>query len=59
MSDFCKENPNTDFIPAFATGRETVYAWQCTNGTPTITREVVQPDARGFLKNIWYEIPPP
>ena len=59
MVDFCKENPNTDFIPAVATGRETIYAWQCTNGTPTITREVVQPDARGFLKNIWYEIPPP
>jgi hypothetical protein len=59
MLDFCKENPDTDFIPAVATGRETVYAWQCTNGAPTITREVVQPDARGFLKNIWYEIPPP
>jgi hypothetical protein len=59
MIDFCKENLNTDFIPAVATGRETVYAWQCTNGAPTITREVVEPDARGFLKNIWYEISPP
>ena len=58
MIDFCRETPNTDFIPAVATGRETIYAWRCTSGAPTITREVVQPDARGFIKNIWYEIPP-
>ncbi|MER3445858.1 MAG: hypothetical protein C4291_03035 [Candidatus Dadabacteria bacterium] len=40
------------------TGHETVYEWRCNNGMPEIVRESTQPDARGFLSNIWYEISP-
>jgi hypothetical protein len=56
--DFCQQNPNSDFIPAVVTGRETVYEWRCTDGTPEIVRQVFQPDARGFISNIWYELSP-
>ncbi len=55
---FCQANPNSDFIPAAVTGRETVYQWRCGNGTPQIVNQVVQPDERGFISNIWYEISP-
>jgi hypothetical protein len=58
MVDFCQENPNSDFIPAAATGRETVYEWRCTDGDPEIVKELVEPDAQGFMSNIWYEISP-
>jgi hypothetical protein len=54
--DFCAQNPNSDFIPMVVTGRETVYEWRCTNGVPEIVRQFVEPDAAGFLSNIWYEI---
>jgi len=58
MVDFCKANPASDFIPAVVTGRATVYQWRCTNGAPEIVKELVKPDAQGFLSNIWYELSP-
>ncbi|MBI3800638.1 MAG: hypothetical protein HY268_27125 [Deltaproteobacteria bacterium] len=59
MAEFCRDNAEADSIPAFVTGRATIYTWRCTGGTPAIVREVTQPDARGFLSTIWYKIPPP
>ncbi|MBN1658100.1 MAG: hypothetical protein JXA93_06845 [Anaerolineae bacterium] len=56
MTDFCTANPNSDFVPAVVTGRETVYEWRCTDGTPEVVRQVSQPDAQGFFSEIWYEI---
>ncbi len=58
ITSWCKSNPNTDFIPAVATGRETVYAWRCANGAPQIVSQVLTPDARGFISNFWYAINP-
>jgi len=59
MWRFCRENPDADVIPAAVTGRETVYLWRCTGRRPAIVRQVDAPDARGFLKRIWYRISPP
>ncbi len=56
--EFCRTNPNSDFIPAAVTGRETVYEWRCTSGRPDIVRQVLQPDRRGFISNFWYAISP-
>ncbi len=57
-TDYCQQNPTADFIPAVVTGRETVYEWRCLNGAPEIVRQLTQPDARGFLSDIWYKISP-
>ena len=54
--EFCAQNLNSDFIPIVVTGRETVYEWRCRNGVPEIVRQFDEPDARGFLSRIWYEI---
>jgi hypothetical protein len=56
--DFCQANPDSDFIPAVALGRETVYEWRCTAGAPEIVRQVNEVDAQGFIANIWYELTP-
>jgi hypothetical protein len=58
MTDFCRDNSHVEVIPAFVTGRATVYEWKCTNGVPEVVRQFAQPDARGFLSNIWYAISP-
>ena len=58
MINWCRENPHADVIPAVASGRATVYEWKCTTGTPEIVRQVVQPDAQGFVSSIWYQINP-
>ncbi len=56
--DFCKEQPNAEFIPAFAIGHETVYEWRCKDGVPEIVRQMVELDARGYDPNIWYALNP-
>jgi Tol biopolymer transport system component len=57
-TDYCQQNPNSDFIPAAVAGRETVYEWRCLKGVPAVVKQVSQPDAQGFLSNIWYKISP-
>jgi len=56
--EFCQQNPDSDFIPAAVTGRETVYEWRCRNGAPEIVQQVFHPDAQGFLSEIWHKISP-
>ncbi len=58
VTDYCHSNPGSDFIPMVVTGRETIYEWRCDASTPAIVREMTQPDARGFLSNVWYEMRP-
>ena len=57
-TDFCQQNPDSDFIPAVVTGRETVFEWRCRDGAPEVVSQVFQPDAQGFLSEIWYKISP-
>jgi hypothetical protein len=59
MTNFCQDNPQATVIPAVVTGRATVYEWTCANGSPEAVRQFAQPDARGFLSNIWHAISPP
>ncbi len=56
MTNYCQANANAPAIPAFETGRTTVYEWSCQNGVATPGRQVSQVDARGFIANIWYAI---
>jgi hypothetical protein len=57
-NDFCKANPNSDFIPAVVTGHDTVYDWHCKNGTAETVKQVFQVDQRGYIADIWYLITP-
>ncbi|MFN8640080.1 MAG: hypothetical protein U0360_11700 [Dehalococcoidia bacterium] len=58
MTEYCAANAEADSIPAFVTGRATVFAWHCVSGTPAIARQVVEADARGFIANVWHELAP-
>jgi hypothetical protein len=55
---WCAENPDAATAPAVATGRETVYEWGCRGATPTIVRQVLTADARGFIAQFWRRITP-
>ena len=57
MLQFCKTNPGQDYIPAYVTGHTTVYEWRCSGKEPFITKQLSKPDARGFLSEIWFELP--
>jgi hypothetical protein len=59
LATYCEQQPDADVIPAYVTGRDTVYAWRCRGGAAAIERQVARADARGFIAAIWYEIPRP
>jgi hypothetical protein len=59
ITQFCRQNADADVVPMVVTGRDTVYEWRCRGGAPVVVRQFTQPDARGYLSNIWYELTPP
>jgi hypothetical protein len=58
MKDYCQSNADATDIPASITGHDTVYAWSCSKGAVVVGAQLVQPDAQGYLSNIWYAIEP-
>jgi hypothetical protein len=54
---WCRENPDANFIPAAVTGHDTVYEWQCQAGAPHIVRQVLRVDPRGFVAEYWKLLP--
>jgi Tol biopolymer transport system component len=58
MNDYCAANPDSEFIPAAVTGRETIYSWHCVAGSPETLEQIDEPDAAGYLSRIWYRIEP-
>lgn len=58
MVEYCKTNPGTP-IPAYVTGRATVYSWECADTMPKILRQVSTPDAAGYLSEFWYQVDSP
>jgi hypothetical protein len=57
MRDYCQNNPDQDYIPAYVTGRTTVYEWRCSGKEPAIAKQLFKPDTRGFISDIWFELP--
>jgi hypothetical protein len=58
MADYCKANPEVDFIPMAVTGHETIYSWRCNQGVPTLLDQIAHVDASGYLQEIWYPVEP-
>jgi TolB protein len=58
LKDFCAANPDSNSIPMYVTGHETIYSWHCVGDSPEILDQIAEVDAAGFIANIWYEISP-
>jgi hypothetical protein len=56
---WCAEHPNEQFVPAYATGHETVWLWGCDQGRPVIRNADVKLDPRGFSPEMWVRLDPP
>jgi hypothetical protein len=50
---FCRENPDSDAVPAYATGHETIYTYRCVSGRPRIDGTLFTLDRRGFAAELW------
>jgi putative hemolysin len=56
MEDYCEANPSAETIPAATTGRATMYEWKCTDGKPTVVKQVLKSDSQGFISDFWYQL---
>jgi hypothetical protein len=54
---WCRDNPDTSFVPAAATGHDTIYEWRCHARTPQIVRQTLHVDPRGFVAEFWKQLP--
>jgi hypothetical protein len=57
MVQFCQANPNQLMLVA-QFGRDNIYLWECQGVVPAIALQMFHVDARGFMEENWFEIPP-
>lgn len=57
-AQWCKEHPDADFIPAYATGHATIFDWRCRGGAPVIAKQRYSVDPRGFVAEYWRRLAP-
>jgi hypothetical protein len=50
---FCQTNPYAPFVPAFATGHDSIYSYRCAAGRAEINGTTFPLDARGFAATLW------
>ncbi len=55
-SEYCRANPGADYIPMFATGHDTIYAWRCVGKHAVAGKALVAVDAHGYDAGNWKEI---
>jgi hypothetical protein len=52
-AEWCRDNPDSAFVPAVATGHDTIYQWRCRSGSHEIVRQTSIVDSRGFVARYW------
>jgi hypothetical protein len=57
MTAWCRAHPDADFVPAFASGHDTIFAWHCIGAIPRVIRQTSYVDGRGFIADNWKTVP--
>jgi hypothetical protein len=53
---YCRENPDASFVPAYATGHASLYAWSCSAGKPVAGKPMSKLDHRGYRIDFWHRV---
>jgi hypothetical protein len=56
MEDYCKTNPTMEAMPAYITGRVTIYFWSCKGGKPALVSQIMTVDPQGYPSAYWHEL---
>ena len=57
VSQYCQENPGSDFVPMYVTGHDTVVSWAC-QGPDPLVKNMEPVDAQGYAKSFWQAVSP-
>jgi hypothetical protein len=55
--NWCAGHPDSDFIPMYVTGHDTIYHWRCA-GKRAVTGTPLALDRRGFIARFWKRVVP-
>jgi hypothetical protein len=55
---YCRENRDAIFVPAYASGRASIYSWSCSAGQAVPGKSLAKIDKRGFRVDFWYRVNP-
>jgi hypothetical protein len=53
VAAWCRDHSQSDSVPMFVTGHDTIYRWHCFAGRPQVDATVETVDARGFIARNW------
>jgi hypothetical protein len=54
---YCRDHPDADPIPMFATGHDTIYDWRCDGRHAVAGKTNRAVDALGYIAGNWKELP--
>lgn len=54
--NYCRDNRNATFVPAYATGHASIYGWSCSAGKAVLGKPLAEVDYRGFRVDFWYRV---
>jgi hypothetical protein len=57
-NNYCGANLNAKFVPAYATGHDTIYAWSCSADSAVPGKRTIKLDRRGYRADIWHRVLP-
>ncbi|HEX3983587.1 MAG TPA: hypothetical protein VHX12_07830 [Acidisoma sp.] len=52
VSTWCAANPDSDFVPAYVTGHDSLYQWHCVGGAAVAISPAAL-DAQGYFQSYW------
>jgi hypothetical protein len=58
MIDFCRQFPDSTFIPMSVTGHSVIYSWHCVKDSPEILGQLDSVDAAGYQSKNWQLVEP-
>jgi len=50
---WCRERPNSPFVPMVVTGHDTIYRWRCAGSHAEAGEPAERVDERGFIARFW------
>jgi len=59
MQEFCAANPAAEGIPAYITGRATIFQWSCAGGVAVAGKQQFTADAQGYVAEFWHRLENP
>jgi hypothetical protein len=55
--DYCRQNPDSQFVPMYVTGHASAVSWACHGPRPEVLHSA-QVDAQGYQSEYWHKVAP-